>query len=197
MQGPLRGNVVNGEIVERVWRVFLDRITEGAMLNDLVRDKTMPCAGTLARTLAKDPKRWEEYKRARQAQMIALTDDTISIADSEEDPQRARVRIQARQWLASRWNAQQFGNESTVNVNVGVSIRDALDAAEQRRQSGIDRIVSDQVSGPLVESQAQRGLEYDSSNDIYGLDDIEDVFDDPMDYVSAYDEAMELKMLLE
>ena len=44
------------------------------------------------------------YEAARQERTHMLADDTVSIADTETDHQRARNRIDARKWFTSKVN---------------------------------------------------------------------------------------------
>ena len=55
-----------------------------------------------------------------------LADQTIEIADngadtSAPDPARDKLRIQARQWLASRWDRTTYGERSVAGVEVNVA----------------------------------------------------------------------------
>ena len=73
-----------------------------------------------------DPSRVELLKRARARAAGNLVEDTLGIADngadtSAPDPARDKLRIQARQWLASRWDRTTYGERSGPSVEVNVA----------------------------------------------------------------------------
>jgi hypothetical protein len=61
----------------------------------------------------------EAYTRARRDQAEIMVDDMVRIADTEEDANRARVRVQTRQWLAERLNASKYGAKMAVTGHDG------------------------------------------------------------------------------
>lgn len=63
------------------------------------------------------------------ARKLAL--DCVDIADTDADPVRARVRIQARQWLAAKYAPKEYGERLDVNVQT-VDLTDALREARER-----------------------------------------------------------------
>jgi hypothetical protein len=73
-----------------------------------------------------------EIEKARGVRARALAEDTISISDDEVDAQRARVKVQTRQWLASRYNRQEFGDRMDIQHNVTLDISDTLRDAQAR-----------------------------------------------------------------
>lgn len=73
-----------------------------------------------------DPARRDILNAARARAAGHLVEDTISIADngadtSAPDPARDKLRIQARQWLASRWDRTTYGERSGPSVEVNVA----------------------------------------------------------------------------
>jgi hypothetical protein len=69
-----------------------------------------------------DGKRREQYARARDAQSDVIADEILMIADTEEDAQKARVRIDARKWLAGKMKPKVYGDKQTVEHSGGLSI---------------------------------------------------------------------------
>lgn len=53
----------------------------------------------------------EKYARAREDQADHYADEIIGIADTEEDPNRARVRVDARKWVASKLKPKNYGEK--------------------------------------------------------------------------------------
>lgn len=64
---------------------------------------------------------------ARRVGAAVLATDTLTIADTaEEDPQsiaKARMRINARQWLASRMDPSRFGETRHLLLDADVTVR--------------------------------------------------------------------------
>lgn len=57
-------------------------------------------------------------------------DDIIEIADVEDDPNKARVRIDARKWYAGKLNAKHYGDKLNLDATVKVTHEQALDELE-------------------------------------------------------------------
>lgn len=56
----------------------------------------------------------DNYIRAREAQADFHVDEVISIADTEEDPAKARVRIDARKWVAGKMKPKKYGDSTQI-----------------------------------------------------------------------------------
>jgi hypothetical protein len=85
------------------------------------------------------------YARARQSRADVIVDEIIDIADTETDPHKAKVRVDARKWAAGKFNRLLYGDDpviqqtnNTLNMSAGQSEanRSALLAELQQR---IDR----------------------------------------------------------
>jgi len=90
--------------------------------------------------------RIERYKRAREIASHRLVQDALTIADAGlavepapgmvqiSDPARDKLRIQARQWTASRWNRETYGEQkgAQVTINLGTLHLDALRLFEEQ-----------------------------------------------------------------
>lgn len=108
-----------------------NRIAEGESLRAICNDAHIPHTATVKRWLINDE--YEDfraqYTRAREEQTETFVDQIVSIADEEDDPQRARVRIDARKWVASKLKPKKYGdritNEHTGQINVTISADDA------------------------------------------------------------------------
>ncbi len=101
---------------ERTFPELLDRIAAGGSIG-----KTLTEFGILKQAswylwLDQSPIRSRAYGRAQAAKAEALADAIIPIADEDGDPQRARNRISARQWLASKYMPKKFGDKLDVSV---------------------------------------------------------------------------------
>jgi membrane protein implicated in regulation of membrane protease activity len=58
----------------------------------------------------------DKYARARQQQQDFEADNIIIIADTEPIPDKARVRIDARKWRASKLAPKKYGDSVTQTV---------------------------------------------------------------------------------
>lgn len=61
----------------------------------------------------------DQYARAREDYFDHEAEETTDIADTEGDPQRARVRIWARQWIASKRVPRKYGERIEITPPPG------------------------------------------------------------------------------
>lgn len=94
---------------------MLNRHADGRLysLRDICRDPDMPCESTVYLWLSKYPEFSDMYTRAREDRAHMAADEILSIADEEEDPAKARVRIDARKWYAGKLSAKHYGDKVT------------------------------------------------------------------------------------
>ena len=101
-------------------QALADRICEelanGKSLRTVCKGKDMPSPLTVRRWLAKDETFRTQYAQAREEQADFHADELIEIADTEPDPNRARVRIDARKWVASKLRPKVYGERVTAEV---------------------------------------------------------------------------------
>src|SRR5438034_9512529 len=68
----------------------------------------------------------QAFMRAREQQAEVWAEENISISDAElpthEEIGRARLRMQARQWLAGKHNATYADKPNQLQLAVGVSV---------------------------------------------------------------------------
>lgn len=86
-------------------------IAEGKSVNTISKMKKMPSSATIYRWLAEDADFVERYTRAREQQADKYAEEIVDIADTEEDPNKARVRIDARKWVAAKLKAKTYGDK--------------------------------------------------------------------------------------
>jgi hypothetical protein len=109
---------------DKVFASICEEIAQGRSLRSICTAKDKPSVGTVMRWLADDEggELREQYARARDAQSDVIADEILMIADTEDDPQKARVRIDARKWLAGKMKPKVYGDKQTVEHQGGVSI---------------------------------------------------------------------------
>jgi len=74
--------------------------------------------------------------QAMAIQAHALADEAKEIADTDPDPNRARNRINVRQWLAARRNPKEYGDKMEVTSNHSISVLTVLTEARGRLLHG-------------------------------------------------------------
>lgn len=75
------------------------------------------------------------YNNAQQFKAEMYAEEIVDIADTDVDPVRARNRIDARKWYASKIKPLKYGDRLDVNLTQTVDISSALTEARQRVRS--------------------------------------------------------------
>jgi len=130
---------------------IIELITNGASLRDIA-DMGYPSAPTLFRWMESNEDFRKQYARAREEQAEFMVSEIINIADTEEDPAKARNRIDARKWAAMKLLPKVYGDRQEVNINQTVSIAhaEALMTLAARAKE------AKQLQAPTIELEAQR-----------------------------------------
>jgi hypothetical protein len=105
------------------------RLSNGISLNDICSDPDMPSKMSVWRWQRAFPEFAEQMQEARANMAEFLAGEIVKIADSEEDPNRAKVRIAARQWVCAKLLPQRFGDR--VELNGTLSVERAYSDAER------------------------------------------------------------------
>ena len=93
-----------------------ERIALGESLRAICSEKGMPCRMTVFKWIRDFPSFADQYARAREDQAESFADDVVRIADQELDPNRARVRIDARKWAAGKLKPKVYGDKVQTEV---------------------------------------------------------------------------------
>lgn len=75
----------------------------------------------------------DRYRCARESLADQFADEVVAIADSEPDPMKGRLRMDARRWVASVYNRSVYGDKVDLNVNRGVDLAAVLTEVQARR----------------------------------------------------------------
>lgn len=97
----------------------------------------LPNTTTLARWLNGHEAFRAQYARALEQRAEHFANELVEIADTETDPQRARVRVDARKWAASKLLPRVYGENQRVEITHAISIAGALEEAQARVIEGI------------------------------------------------------------
>ena len=101
------------EFSQEIVDAICERLSEGESLRSICRADDMPSKATVFRWLSSRPEFSDQYARARETQADVIADEILSISDEEPDPQKARVRIDARKWLAGKMRPKVYGDKVT------------------------------------------------------------------------------------
>ncbi|WP_292213135.1 terminase small subunit protein [Mesorhizobium sp.] len=132
-----RSSEYSDEIAARI----CEELIEGKSLRKICEAEDMPAASTVFLWLSRFPTFSEQYTRAREAQMEAMADDIVDIADDgtndyvtktngdgstyeafdSEHVQRSKLRVDTRKWLMGKLAPKKYGDK--LDLNVGGSLQ--------------------------------------------------------------------------
>jgi hypothetical protein len=117
------------EFSEALFDEICAEIAEGKSLRAICEAEDMPNRATVFKWLANDEKLSDQYARAREAQADLYADEIIDIADDgsrdyskgengetvvdHDVIARARLRVDARKWKASKLAPKKYGDKVT------------------------------------------------------------------------------------
>lgn len=142
MDGPERGqhdmeSTVTGRpssYTQDTADVICSRLAQGESLRRICQDRDLPSLQTVMNWLAKNGDFVEQYARAREAQADHFVDEIVEIADTEGDANKARVRIDARKWVAGKQRPKKYGDKLVADLNHGAqdSLAELMKAIDGR-----------------------------------------------------------------
>jgi len=89
-----------------------ERLANGESLRSICRDENMPDERTVRDWVISDHNGFSpQYTRARDIALDRMADDVIDIADTADDPQKARLRFDARRWYLSKLAPKRYGDK--------------------------------------------------------------------------------------
>ena len=91
----------------------------------LESEQEMPSRDTVYEWLHDDANFSDNYTRAREAQADFYADEIADIADTENDPNKARVRIDARKWAAGKLKPKVYGDRLQLDADMNVNMTEA------------------------------------------------------------------------
>lgn len=108
------------EQIEKAKERICLEIAEGKSLKAICEQDDVPSRETVYQWLADDSAFSDKYVRAREDQADFYADEIIDIADTEPDANKARVRIDARKWKASKLQPKKYGDKVDLNLSGSV-----------------------------------------------------------------------------
>lgn len=109
----------------------IELVADGALLPTAAETAGLSITAFMA-LLSEYPQLSQAYGRAQQSRAEVLAQEIIEIADGDDDPQKARNRVQVRQWLASKFNPRKYGERLDVNIEQRIDISAVLAEARAR-----------------------------------------------------------------
>lgn len=90
---------------------------------------------SLYAAIKRTPGALEAYDDARVQASDAMAEEIISIADREPDANKARVRVDARKWVASKWQPSRYGEKLDLSVNHQIDLKGAIALGRARAEA--------------------------------------------------------------
>lgn len=126
--------VLSSEVQEQI----CERLSEGEPLRTICADPAFPSYSTVNRLRARDAAFGEMVERARLAGIESLAEDIIRIADTERDPNKAKVMIDARKWLAAKLMPRKYGERLELTGDLGSNADVESRLSQLLGKAGID-----------------------------------------------------------
>jgi hypothetical protein len=102
-----------------------EHVADGLSLKEACELPGMPKRRTAYKWLGEHENFMRMYTRAREERADLVADEIITIADTERDPNKAKVMIDARKWWAARVNPKKYGEKIiSENTNHNYMISD-------------------------------------------------------------------------
>lgn len=117
--------IITPEQKAEIQRTICLEIAAGRSLKSILDgDPSMPNRDTVYEWLHDDVTFSDNYTRAREAQADYYADEIATIADTEPDPNKARVRIDARKWAAGKLKPKVYGDKLDITGDFNIKLPD-------------------------------------------------------------------------
>lgn len=126
------------EYSQEVAAVICGRIADGEPLTKICKDDGMPVTSTVYKWMMQNEEFASAYARAREEQADTLADEIVAISDDsrndtqvDEDGnrivdhdhiQRAKLRVDARKWVAAKLKPKKWGDRVAVDHSGTVTL---------------------------------------------------------------------------
>jgi hypothetical protein len=160
------------------FRYVLKRVGSGVSIRGACRElrskgERAPSVQSFLRWCEKSPERMEQYARAKRLGTEALVDEINDILDQAgngaSDPamlnaqvQKARARVDARKWAASKLLPKLYGDKlqhehtGNVSITVDTGVRRLAHETVQVTDAAY-RVLDDDLGSELAQARAQAG----------------------------------------
>jgi hypothetical protein len=133
-----RPSLYSDEVAHKI----CEHLIQGKPLTpERTRKSGLPNPSTIFRWIEEREDFRERYVRAREFQAYVYADQTIDIADTEEDAAKARNRIEIRKWHAAKMAPKTYGDLQRVEVTADIGATAAavlMDLTAKARAKQLD-----------------------------------------------------------
>jgi len=109
-------------------------ISKGKSLRSYCGQEGKPDQTTVLRWCGDNEEFRKQYAQAREAQADHYADEIVEIADSDDAPDKARVRIDARKWVAGKLRPKKYGEKVDVDHSGEITVK--FENADGRHVTG-------------------------------------------------------------
>lgn len=140
------------DIVEEL----IERLARGDGLATICKDERMPNRRTVHRWMHANDELAERIMVAREIGHHAYAEATLELVEQCEDPQKARVILDARRWYLGK-TSQAFAEKPIVGLAVNVDAGDAFAAIAGALDRAAAAVSSGRTSTFIVDQPSPRG----------------------------------------
>ncbi len=140
-------NFVSREIDHDVFEDILFRMMNGESITAICKEETQPHYSVFMKWVQSDQDLFDSYARARAMQSDYFFDQMVEIADSDPDLQRAKLRIDARQWHVGKISPKKYGNRllTQLDANISHSVKPDLSQLSQEAREELRTLLIEQM----------------------------------------------------
>lgn len=142
---------------EKIFETYIEKNGVDKMLRNLEPEMGFVSMATFYRWLRSDksspPTRWDRWQYNKAIHAARLAEEALQIADESED---AKLMVEHRRWLASKYDRDQFGKRaenSVTVVNVGDEFLSALKRVEEKVSEAEVVIEAEEAEYQIVEDE--------------------------------------------
>lgn len=108
----------------QVLDTVLERMAEGQTLAETARALMVP-ESTVRKWFRDDPERWETYRATKKVLGDALAERALTVAMAADSKtfQADRLKVETLRWLASKVNAEEYGDRSVQETTGEVTLK--------------------------------------------------------------------------
>jgi hypothetical protein len=142
---------------EEIGLAVVETWSNGGRISDVIKAAGLSIGGFYS-ILNRYSKVQVAYDQARKIKADRYADEVVAVSDEELDPQRARVKIDARKWVASVYNRALYGDKVDLNLTGALDLRAALTQRQREvlRLPGDSDLIED---AQAIESQRPLAIE--------------------------------------
>jgi len=131
---------------EGVLDMVCGMVSDGESLSDVSKVEGVPYS-VMWRWLGGKPERMAAYKAALEARADKEAHETLRIADGAgvDDVQVAKLRVEARKWVASKWGNAQYGDKLQVQQQAVPVLNIVIGVPEMLPQMVVPKVIEGDV----------------------------------------------------